>query len=189
MVCPVPLLVSEASKCSRQPYILGLSPLLLGQKLVGHGKLAHVSHPSYDAHILSEVPGKLGAGGRHGRRLPGVGDASERSARRRSPRGASHRPCSPHAVSPSIRTLRYLHSSMHRSSASSSGIGGAVPQTELPVAGGVAVPVGERLHPALQPRALHDVGGERRGRHGGGVFDGGSGVSRFGAAVNYSFDS
>jgi hypothetical protein len=40
------------------------------------------------------------------------------------------------------------------------------PQTELPVAGGVAVPVGQRLHPLLQPRPLHDVGGERRGRHG-----------------------
>lgn len=45
-------------------------------------------------------------------------------------------------------------------------IGGSVPQTELPVAGGVAVPVGQRLHPLLQPRPLHDVGGERRGRHG-----------------------
>lgn len=44
-----------------------------------------------------------------------------------------------------------------------------VPQSELPVAGGVAVPVGERLHPALEPRALGDVGGERRGRHVAGV--------------------
>ncbi|KAF2127359.1 mitochondrial carrier [Dothidotthia symphoricarpi CBS 119687] len=43
---------------------------------------------------------------------------------------------------------------------------GAVPQAELPVAGGIAVPVGERLDPALEPRALQDVGGERGGRHG-----------------------
>jgi hypothetical protein len=41
-------------------------------------------------------------------------------------------------------------------------------QTELPVAGGVAVPVGQRLDPALQPRALHDHGGERGRRHFGG---------------------
>ena len=54
-----------------------------------------------------DVPGKLGAGGRHGRRLPGVGDASERSERRRSPRGASHRPCTTNPVSPSIRTLQH----------------------------------------------------------------------------------
>ncbi|KAH8625330.1 hypothetical protein IG631_19209 [Alternaria alternata] len=87
----------------------------------------------------SAVPGKLGADGRHGRRLPVVGDASGQSARHRSPRGASHRPCIMDPVSPS---------------------------TELPVAGGVAVPVGQRLHPLLQPRPLHDVGGERRGRHG-----------------------
>jgi hypothetical protein len=116
----------------------------------------------------AEVPGTLGAGGRHGRRLPGVGDASARSGRRRSPRGASHRPCTPYPVSPSIRTLPSSPQLHSHSSARSSHIGGAVPQTELPVAGGVAVPVGERLHPALQPRPLHDVGGERRGRHGGG---------------------
>ena len=30
---------------------------------------------------------------------------------------------------------------------------GCVPETELPVSGGIAVPVGERLHPALQPWA------------------------------------
>ena len=45
--------------------------------------------------------------------------------------------------------------------------GGAwVPQTELPVASGVAVPLGERLDPALQPRALEDEGSEGRRRHG-----------------------
>jgi hypothetical protein len=43
---------------------------------------------------------------------------------------------------------------------------GCIPQSELPVTGGVAVPVGERLHPALQPRALVDERGERRRRHG-----------------------
>lgn len=41
-----------------------------------------------------------------------------------------------------------------------------VPQSELPVAGSVGVPVGQRLDPALEPRALGDVGGEGRGRHG-----------------------
>jgi hypothetical protein len=50
------------------------------------------------------VPGKLGADGRHGRRLPVVADASERSERRRSPRGASHRPCIMDPVSPLICT-------------------------------------------------------------------------------------
>lgn len=43
--------------------------------------------------------------------------------------------------------------------------GCSVPQTELPVAGGVGVPVGEGLHPALEPWALHDGGGERRRGH------------------------
>jgi hypothetical protein len=42
---------------------------------------------------------------------------------------------------------------------------GCVPQTELPVSCSVAVPVGQRHHPALEPRALGDEGGERRGRH------------------------
>lgn len=42
---------------------------------------------------------------------------------------------------------------------------GCVPQSELPVSRSVAVPVGERLHPALQPRALVDEWGERRRRH------------------------
>jgi hypothetical protein len=42
---------------------------------------------------------------------------------------------------------------------------GCVPQAKLPVAGGVDVPVGERRHPGLEPRALGDEGGERRGGH------------------------
>jgi hypothetical protein len=59
------------------------------------------------------------------------------------------------------------HSFLRDSSAPSCSLmGSSVPQTELPVTGSVAVPVGERLHPALQPWALHDEGGERRGRHG-----------------------
>jgi hypothetical protein len=41
----------------------------------------------------------------------------------------------------------------------------SVPQTELPVSGVVEVPLAERLGPAHQPGALHDVGGERRLRH------------------------
>lgn len=53
-----------------------------------------------------------------------------------------------------------------------------VPQTELPVASGVAVPLGERRHPALQPRALEDEGCERRRRHGGRVrFGSGAGAA------------
>lgn len=40
-----------------------------------------------------------------------------------------------------------------------------VPQTELPVSGVVEVPLAERLGPAHQPGALHDVGGERGLRH------------------------
>jgi hypothetical protein len=51
---------------------------------------------------------------------------------------------------------------------------GCVPQSELPVSGGVAVPVCERLHPALQPRALVDEGCERRRRH---VFGGSTGCA------------
>lgn len=46
--------------------------------------------------------------------------------------------------------------------------GGRIPQTELPVSGSVAVPVGQRLDPVQEPFALHDEGGERRGGHGGG---------------------
>ena len=42
---------------------------------------------------------------------------------------------------------------------------GCVPQTELPVPCGIAVPVGQRLHPALEPWALVDKGSERRRRH------------------------
>ena len=38
-------------------------------------------------------------------------------------------------------------------------------QSESPVAGGVGVPVGERSHPALEPWALDNVVGDRRGRH------------------------
>jgi hypothetical protein len=40
-----------------------------------------------------------------------------------------------------------------------------VPQAELPVTRGIAVIVGQRLHPALQPRALVDERCERRRRH------------------------
>lgn len=42
---------------------------------------------------------------------------------------------------------------------------GRIPQSQLPVASVVKVPLRERLHPALQPRPLHDVGGERGSRH------------------------
>lgn len=41
----------------------------------------------------------------------------------------------------------------------------SVPEAELPVAGGVDVPVREGLNPALQPWALHDGGGEGRRGH------------------------
>jgi hypothetical protein len=54
---------------------------------------------------------------------------------------------------------------------------GCLPQTELPVAGGIAVPAGQRLHPLQQPRALLNKGGERRRRHVFGGCDGGAGVS------------
>lgn len=48
-----------------------------------------------------------------------------------------------------------------------------VPQTELPVSGVVEVPLAERLGPAHQPGALHDVGGKRGLRHlCGGVYGG-----------------
>jgi hypothetical protein len=40
-----------------------------------------------------------------------------------------------------------------------------VPQAELPVSGVVEVPLAERLGPAHQPGALHDIGGERGSRH------------------------
>lgn len=45
----------------------------------------------------------------------------------------------------------------------------SIPQTQLPVGGGVEVPLAERLGPAHEPRALQDVGGERRLRHDCGV--------------------
>ena len=54
-------------------------------------------------------------------------------------------------------------------SSGSTSTGCSVPQAELPVAGGVGVPVGEGLHPALEPWALHDGGGERRRGHDCGV--------------------
>lgn len=38
-------------------------------------------------------------------------------------------------------------------------------ESESPVTGGIGVPVGERCEPALEPWALDDVTGERRGRH------------------------
>lgn len=41
----------------------------------------------------------------------------------------------------------------------------SVPQSELSVCGGLEVPVAERLDPAHEPGALHDVRGERRLRH------------------------
>jgi hypothetical protein len=132
---------------------------------VGHGELPWLATLAMGRTSCWAVPGKLGASGRHGRRLPVVGDASGRSELRRSPRGASHRPCITNPVSPLIHTRlcspRPPSIFVYRPYPDR----GSVPQTELPVAGGVAVPVGERLHPALQPRALHDVGGERRGRH------------------------
>lgn len=46
---------------------------------------------------------------------------------------------------------------------------GCVPQPELPVSCGVAVPAGQRLHPFLEPWALVDEGGERWRRHDCGI--------------------
>jgi hypothetical protein len=40
------------------------------------------------------------------------------------------------------------------------GLVGVVPQSQLPVARGIDIPVGERLHPLLEPRALEDERGE-----------------------------
>jgi hypothetical protein len=44
-------------------------------------------------------------------------------------------------------------------------VGGQLLESESPVAGGIGVPVGERGEPALEPWALDNVTGERRGRH------------------------
>jgi hypothetical protein len=49
------------------------------------------------------------------------------------------------------------------------GRGGDGPETQLSVASGVRVPVGERGHPALQPGALDDEVGDRGLRHDCGV--------------------
>jgi hypothetical protein len=49
------------------------------------------------------------------------------------------------------------------------GRGGDGPQAQLSVASGVRVPVGERGHPALQPRALDNEVGDRGLRHDCGV--------------------
>jgi hypothetical protein len=57
---------------------------------------------------------------------------------------------------------------------------GCVPQSELPVSCGVAVPVGERLHPLLEPWALVDERGEGRRRHGCGIRRRCAGVERVG---------
>lgn len=38
-------------------------------------------------------------------------------------------------------------------------------QSEASVAGGIGVPLGDGGHPALEPWALDDVVGDRRGRH------------------------
>lgn len=48
-----------------------------------------------------------------------------------------------------------------------------IPQAELSVASGIGVPVGERGHPPLQPRALDDEVGERGLRHVEGICGGG----------------
>jgi hypothetical protein len=64
-------------------------------------------------------------------------------------------------VSPPILPLYHFPSPMASASTSRS----SVPQTELPVSGVVEVPLAERLGPAHQPGALHDVGGERGLRH------------------------
>lgn len=44
-------------------------------------------------------------------------------------------------------------------------LGGGIPQTELSVARGIGIPVGERGHPPLQPGALDDEVDERGLRH------------------------
>ena len=52
-------------------------------------------------------------------------------------------------------------------------VGAGVPQTELSVTRGIGVPVGERGHPLLQPRALDNEVGERGLRHDGRICGGG----------------
>jgi hypothetical protein len=64
-------------------------------------------------------------------------------------------------ISPLFPSLYHSCSPM----ASASGSRSFVPQAELPVSGVVEVPLAERLGPAHQPGALHDVGGERGLRH------------------------
>lgn len=151
-----------------RPYVLGLGPLLLGQKAVGHGELPLVSHAMSNPLVLpgskylegsaeteDTVVGLLGTktleGGLDGVVLLGeqvIGPVQQFPS-------AHHSRAS--SISPQILPSVGGTASSHR---------GSVPQAELPVARGIAVPVGEGLHPALQPRALHDVGGERRRRHG-----------------------
>lgn len=144
-----------------QAYIFGLGPLALGEELVGHGALVElagcrsgsgwfsVMYLESAADAEDAVVGLLGR-----QALEGVLDGDVLLGQ--------------DVIGP------VGHSgSAHGSEATREGsranwaVGEAsVPQAELPVASGVAVPLGERLHPLGQPRALEDVGGEGRRRHG-----------------------
>jgi hypothetical protein len=75
------------------------------------------------------------------------------------------------AISPNV-----CHNVSRASSTQCVACEGCVPQSELPVSCGVQVPVGERLHPLLQPWALVDERGEGRRRHGCGYSTGYAGV-------------
>lgn len=77
-------------------------------------------------------------------------------------------PCASHKPHFAIQCIR-PSPNIPLQSSSSNCSGCSVPQAELPVAGGVGVPVGEGLHPALEPWALHNGGGERWRGHDCGI--------------------
>lgn len=103
MVCPFALSVSGIRGVSDIRTCSGLVHSSLGRSWWDMESCHRLATFAVSLILCWAVPGKLGADGRHGRRLPVVGDASGRSEQRRSPRGASHRPCIMDPVSPSIR--------------------------------------------------------------------------------------
>jgi hypothetical protein len=144
-------------KCVSKTHLLGLRPLVLGQKLVRDGALEGA------ADAVDAIVGLLGR-----ETLEGLDDvlvllgdqvvgavlAWQRSASEQRDHGRGRGAAN--------------GGPMARGGGGGRAAKSNAPETQLTVASGVGVPAGERLHEAAQPGPLHDEGREGRvGGHGG----------------------
>ncbi len=139
-------------------YLFWLCLLRLGKQLVGERSLEMVRPCSPWEFLCGSLnlPGSLVEAGIHDHKPPFEEDASGREGQSRTLPGSDHRLCVEEYISKTLSTPQTSHLLVLPNTILSIGFRVVVPQSELPVSGGVAVPIGQWHDHLREPWAFYD---------------------------------